>query len=87
MIPRRLYDHIRRHDWFAVAIDFLIVVIGVFVGVQVVETLREDLRNSVTVESGFVARIGSANCGSSTLRLNAPAGAFSGLWKTRIPAP
>ena len=35
MIPRRLYQHVQSHNWFAVAIDFLIVVIGVFVGIQV----------------------------------------------------
>jgi hypothetical protein len=28
MIPRRLYDHVKAHNWFAVAIDLLIVVIG-----------------------------------------------------------
>lgn len=37
MIPRRIYGHIRSHNWFAVGIDFLIVVVGVFVGVQVNE--------------------------------------------------
>lgn len=35
MISRRLYQHIQSHNWFAVAVDFLIVVIGVFVGIQV----------------------------------------------------
>ena len=37
MIPRRIYGHIRTHNWFAVGVDFLIVVVGVFVGVQVNE--------------------------------------------------
>ena len=35
MISRRLYEHVRTHNWFAVAIDLLIVVIGVFIGIQV----------------------------------------------------
>jgi hypothetical protein len=35
MIPRRLYEHIKSHNWFAVAIDFVIVVVGVFIGIQV----------------------------------------------------
>lgn len=59
MIPRRLYQHIQSHNWFAVAVDFLIVVMGVFVGIQVsnwnagriekqaartyVERIREDI--------------------------------------------
>lgn len=62
MIPRRLYEHVKSHNWFAVAIDFLIVVAGVFVGIQVsnwnanrleeraarayVERIREDLGTS-----------------------------------------
>jgi hypothetical protein len=35
MIPRRLYEHAKAHNWFAVAIDFVIVVVGVFIGIQV----------------------------------------------------
>ncbi|MEM0929883.1 MAG: hypothetical protein AAGI89_11405 [Pseudomonadota bacterium] len=35
MILRRLTEHIREQNWFAVGIDFVIVVIGVFVGIQV----------------------------------------------------
>jgi hypothetical protein len=34
IILRRLRGHIAHHDWFAVSIDFLIVVVGVFVGIQ-----------------------------------------------------
>jgi hypothetical protein len=32
MIPRRIAEHVKAQNWFAVAIDF---VIGVFVGLQV----------------------------------------------------
>lgn len=35
MIPRRLYEHVKNHNWFAVGIDFVIVVVGVFIGMQV----------------------------------------------------
>ena len=35
MILRRLKTHIEKENWFAVFIDFCIVVIGVFVGLQV----------------------------------------------------
>lgn len=35
MILRRITEHIKAHNWFAVLIDFLIVVLGVFVGLQV----------------------------------------------------
>lgn len=32
---RSLRAHVRNHDWFAVCVDFLIVVSGVFIGIQV----------------------------------------------------
>ena len=35
MIPRRLYEHVKTHNWFAVVIDLVIVVVGVFIGIQV----------------------------------------------------
>ena len=35
MIFRRLKAHVEKENWFAVAIDFAIVVIGVFIGLQV----------------------------------------------------
>ena len=34
MILRRIREHVTHHNWFAVAVDFVIVVIGVFVGIQ-----------------------------------------------------
>ena len=34
MIVRRIHDHAAHYDWFAVAVDLLIVVIGVFLGAQ-----------------------------------------------------
>jgi hypothetical protein len=35
MIFRRIKAHIEKENWFAVLIDFLIVVVGVFIGLQV----------------------------------------------------
>jgi len=34
MILRRVIEHFRKQEWTAIAIDFLIVVLGVFVGLQ-----------------------------------------------------
>ena len=35
MLFRRVNEHVKAQNWFAVGIDFVIVVIGVFVGIQV----------------------------------------------------
>lgn len=35
MLLRRITKHVRDQNWFAVGIDFVIVVIGVFIGIQV----------------------------------------------------
>ena len=35
MLLRRLTKHVKDQNWFAIGIDFLIVVIGVFIGIQV----------------------------------------------------
>lgn len=35
MIPRRVYQHVKDHNWFAVSVDLAIVVLGVFLGTQV----------------------------------------------------
>lgn len=35
MILRRLTEHVKTQNWFAVAFDFFIVVVGVFIGLQV----------------------------------------------------
>ncbi len=34
MLLRRVIDHVRKQEWTAIAIDFVIVVVGVFVGIQ-----------------------------------------------------
>ena len=35
MILRRITEHVRAQNWTAVALDFVIVVVGVFIGIQV----------------------------------------------------
>jgi hypothetical protein len=35
MILRRVIGHLRQQEWTAIAIDFVIVVVGVFIGIQV----------------------------------------------------
>ena len=69
MLPSRIVENIKAHNWFAVATDFVIVVAGVFVGLQVnnwsaardraertarvVEAVRRDLRDASQVEASF----------------------------------
>ena len=40
MLLRRITKHITEQNWFAVFIDFLIVVVGVFIGIQVATGVR-----------------------------------------------
>jgi hypothetical protein len=55
MLLRRVIEHVRDQNWTAIGIDFLIVVIGVFVGIQVANwnTERERTRESAV----FTARL------------------------------
>jgi hypothetical protein len=73
MILRRVIEHVKAQNWLAVALDFVIVVIGVFIGIQVsnwnnaaaerqktalvVGALRKDLRDGVGVEERFLAEV------------------------------
>jgi hypothetical protein len=66
---RRLQEHLRTHNWLAVTLDFVIVVLGVYVAVwvgdlqaarerrqrtdKVVAALRQDLRDTIAVEAMF----------------------------------
>jgi hypothetical protein len=34
MLLRRVIEHVRKQDWTAIGIDFVIVVVGVFIGIQ-----------------------------------------------------
>jgi hypothetical protein len=65
----RFYSHVRAHNWLGAAIDFLIVVLGVYVAMwagdmqsarqqrqrtaKVVDALRQDLRDSLAVVKVF----------------------------------
>ncbi|MEX0644254.1 MAG: DUF6090 family protein [Parvularculaceae bacterium] len=67
MILRRITEHVKAQNWFAVGIDFVIVVVGVFIGIQVANwnaawadarRLEQQL-SSLRVElEGNLARIG-----------------------------
>lgn len=55
MILRRVIAHVRKQEWTAIGIDFVIVVVGVFVGIQVAnwnEQRSEDAR-----ANAYLARI------------------------------
>jgi len=43
MILRRIVENVRARDWFTVTIEFLIVVVGIFVGLQAQIPLRDRL--------------------------------------------
>jgi hypothetical protein len=49
MLLRRVTEHVREQNWTAIAIDFAIVVLGVFVGIQVANwnAEREDRQRGV----------------------------------------
>ena len=55
MILRSVTKHVRDQNWFAVFLDFLIVVVGVFVGIQV-SNWDQDRKNN-TLASEYVQRI------------------------------
>ncbi len=73
MILRRLTQHIRAQNWTAVAIDFVIVVVGVYLGIQIgnwnaerleqqrreqiVGALGANLGDALAVQKRFVAEI------------------------------
>ena len=48
MIFRRVKAHIEKENWFAVFIDFLIVVVGVFIGIQVANWNASSQQESTT---------------------------------------
>lgn len=56
MLLRRLAVHVRTQDWFAVGLDFLIVVIGVVLGFQI--TSWNEQRADRALEAEYLQRIG-----------------------------
>lgn len=55
MLLRRISDHIKEQNWFAVGIDFVIVVVGVFIGIQVANWNAE--RVAAADEAKLMARL------------------------------
>ena len=55
MIFRRLKAHVEKENWFAVLIDFAIVVVGVFIGIQVANW--NETRILKTEEAAFLTRL------------------------------
>jgi len=55
MILRRIIEHFRTQEWTAIAIDFVIVVVGVFVGLQV-NNWSDDRRDRID-ERLFLLRL------------------------------
>jgi len=50
MLLRRITKHITEQNWFAVFIDFLIVVVGVFIGIQVANWNETRLENQLSAD-------------------------------------
>jgi hypothetical protein len=55
MILRSVMRHVRDQNWFAVGIDFLIVVVGVFIGIQVANW--NDEQGRLAQEQSYLALI------------------------------
>ena len=55
MLLRRVIEHVKAQNWTAVAIDFLIVVVGVFIGIQV--SNWNDARAERVQESAILAQL------------------------------
>ncbi|MEN7344229.1 MAG: hypothetical protein AAAFM81_14860 [Pseudomonadota bacterium] len=55
MLFRRVRKHVKAHDWFAVGVDFVIVVIGVFIGIQVANW--NDARQTRQREAHYLERL------------------------------
>lgn len=55
MILRRIIEHVKAQNWFAVGLDFVIVVIGVFVGLQV--NNWNEARAERAKEYGYLVRL------------------------------
>ena len=57
MILRRVIDHVKKQEWTAVALDFVIVVVGVFIGLQV--NNWNEARGQRSAEAGYLAALES----------------------------
>ena len=48
MLLRRITQHLKEQNWFAVFLDFMIVVVGVFIGIQVANWNQSNLQREDT---------------------------------------
>jgi len=55
MLLRRISKHVKAQNWFAVAIDFFIVVIGVYIGIQV--SNWNDEQRVQSLEASYMSRV------------------------------
>ncbi len=55
MLLRRVIEHVRKQEWTAIAIDFVIVVVGVFVGLQAANW--NEVRADESRARGYLERI------------------------------
>jgi hypothetical protein len=55
MILRRVIDHVKHQNWTAVALDFVIVVMGVFIGIQV--SNWNEARKTSSAQSALLERL------------------------------
>ena len=54
MILRRVTQHVKGENWFAVGLDFVIVVVGVFIGIQVANWNEARLENIRKTSIGYL---------------------------------
>ena len=52
MLLRRITEHVKAQNWTAIAIDFFIVVVGVFIGIQV-SNWNEDRQNASRTQNYY----------------------------------
>ncbi len=55
MLLRRVMEHVKAQNWTAVALDFFIVVVGVFIGIQVANL--NDARQTREIADDFAERL------------------------------
>ena len=65
MILGRVIEHVRAQNWTAVALDFVIVIVGVFIGIQVANW--NEVRKEQALERHYLQRL-SADIRLSALR-------------------
>lgn len=76
MLLRRFMEHIRNQNWFAVVLDIIVVVVGIFIGMQVTDWNQSRLERSR--EQEYLVRLGAELDGNIT-RLQEAASANNSL--------